>query len=32
MLAQLGSRMTPAIARATDLKLRVMFIVFSQRG
>ena len=27
--AQLGIRRTPAIARATDLNFRVMFIVFS---
>jgi hypothetical protein len=28
MVAQLGRRMTPAIARATDLVFRVRFIVF----
>jgi len=28
MVEQLGSRMTPAIARATDLVFRVRFIVF----
>ena len=29
VVAQLGIRMTPAIARATDLRFRVMFIVLS---
>jgi hypothetical protein len=29
-LAQLGIKMTPAIARATDFKFRVMFIVFGR--
>ena len=29
VFAQLGIRMTPAIARATDFRFRVMFIVLS---